>query len=51
MKYKDIWKKAQKKFDEIRVRMIPVSERMYLFMLVLLTAYYMLGEEFIYAIC
>ncbi len=42
MKYKDIWKKAQKKFDEIRVRMIPVSERMYLFMLVLLTAYYML---------
>lgn len=40
MKVKAIWKKVQKGFDKIRTCMIPVSEGMYYFMLMLLTAYY-----------
>lgn len=43
MKYRETWKKAGKKFEKIRERMIPISERIYFFMLVLLTVYYMLS--------
>lgn len=42
MEYRETWKKVQRRFDKIRMCVIPALEAMYLFMLVLLTVYYTL---------